>query len=144
MTTPTERTTIAPNDQPTRAERRPVRGKLRLRGQLFLLFCVLAAVNGIIIQLSLAETSVWSVLHGIFMEYKGLILFFYSILFLPVVVAYTTDHPKRHSFWWKCALSCAFPPAFFYLMVAAQPKPETTKVQKSSTGDQSDFIAVSE
>jgi hypothetical protein len=68
----------------------------------------------------------------------GFILCF--VLFIPVLVAYVTKHPNRRSFWWKCSLSLLFPIAFFYLLVTALYEPQTKKVDKSSTGEQSEFI----
>jgi cell division protein FtsW (lipid II flippase) len=125
---------------PLGAERRPVRRKLRLRGLLFLLFCVLSALNALIYIVSSDQDGAGAWIARILKEDTGMVLFLCFVLFIPVLVAYVTKHPNRRSFWWKCSLSFLFPIAFFYLLMTALYEPQTKKVHKSSAVEQSEFI----
>ena len=119
--------------------------KFRVRSLLLSVFCGVAIFQllaFVLLSIDFDGAAAW--IARIWKEDTGTVLALCFILFLPVLMAYLTKHPKRHSFWWKCALSLAFPLAFFYLIVTAVYEPETTKVQKSSSGEQSEFIAVSE
>jgi hypothetical protein len=118
-----------------------VPSKFRVRSLLLSVFCgaaIFQLLIAVVVNFNLDGAVAW--IARISREDPEMVLFLCFILCLPVLVAYVTKHPKRHSFWWKCALSFAFPPAFFYLIVTALHEPETTKVQKSSTGEQSEFI----
>jgi hypothetical protein len=116
-----------------------VHRKLNLGGTLFLAFCAVSAVNALFVVI--ADRG--AVIPKMLVENKGIVLFLCFILFVLVLVAYVTRHPNRRSFWWKCALSCVFPPAFFYLLMTALHEPATKKVQKSANGEQTEFTAES-
>jgi cell division protein FtsW (lipid II flippase) len=112
-----------------------VRRKLRLRTVLFFLFCGLSAFNALIYVVNSDEAGAMEWITRILKEDTGIVLFLCFILFIPVLVAYVTKHPNRRSFWWKCALSFIFPPAFFYFLMTALHEPDPKKVQKSQNGD---------
>lgn len=115
--------------------------KFRVRSLLLSVFCgmvIFQLLASVLLSIDSDGAAAW--IARIWKEDTALVLFLCFVLFIPVLVAYVTKHPKRRSFWWKCSLSFLFPIAFIYLLMTALYEPQTTNAQKSSTGEQTEFF----